>query len=93
MRNSWKHFWSLERPVNPTPQDLMGVLAQMGIRANLELWQGPKLRPLDIEDDVKFLRIRLCLDESRDIEIRRYLESQQPMESRALATIWWDVQS
>jgi SAM-dependent methyltransferase len=93
MRNSWKHFWNLDRPVNPTPQDLVEVLEEMGISANLELWNGPKLRRLDIEDDIKFLRIRLCLDDSKDDEIRKYLESQQSMESRALATIWWDVQN
>jgi SAM-dependent methyltransferase len=92
MRDSWKHFWNLDRPVNPTPQDLIAVLAEMGIAADLELWQGPKLRPLNIEDDVRFLRIRLCLDSSRDQEIRQFLESQKPMESRALATIWWDVE-
>ena len=91
MRDSWKHFWDLDRPVNPTPQDLIGVLAKMGIGANLEMWQGPKLRPLNIEDEVRFLRIRLCLDSSRDAEIQKFLEAQQPMQSRALATIWWDV--
>lgn len=93
MRNAWKQFWNLERPVNPTPQDLIEVLKQMGIEANLELWQGPKLRPLDIEDDIRFLRIRLCLDSARDPEIRQFLESQAPMESRALATIWWDAKN
>lgn len=92
MRDSWKHFWNLDRPVNPTPQDLIEVLAELGITANFELWQGPKLRPLNIEDDVRFLRIRLCLDSSRDLEIRQFLEAQKPMESRALATIWWDVE-
>ena len=91
MRNAWKHFWDLERPVNPTPKDLIEVLKQMGIAANLELWQGPKLRPLDIEADIRFLRIRLCLDSSRDAEIREFLVTQEPMEHRALATIWWDV--
>ena len=91
MRDSWKHFWDLDRPVNPTPRDLIEVLAQMGIVANLELWQGPKLRPLNIEDDVRFLRIRLCLDSSRDADIQKFLEAQQPMQFRALATIWWDV--
>ena len=91
MRDSWKHFWDLDRPVNPTPQDLIEVLKQMGIEANLELWQGPKLRPLNIEDDVRFLRIRLCLDSSRDSDIQKFLAAQQQMQSRALATIWWDV--
>ena len=93
MRNAWKKFWDLDRPVNPTPQDLIEVLKQMGIDANLELWQGPKLRPLDIEDDVRFLRIRLCLDSSRDSEIREFLESEESSAFRDLATIWWDVKN
>ena len=91
MRNAWKTFWDLDRPVNPTPHDLIEVLKEMGITAKLELWQGPKLRPLSLENDVLFLRIRLCLDSSRDSEIREFLEKQEPMPSRALATIWWDV--
>ena len=91
MRDSWKHFWDLDRPENPTPQNLIEVLAQMGIAANLELWEGPKLRPLSIDDDVRFLRIRLCLDSSRDSDIRQFLLAQEPMQSRSLATIWWDV--
>lgn len=93
LRSAWKHFWNLERPINPTPQDLIEVLKQMGIEANLELWQGPKLRPLDIEDDIRFLRIRLCLDSARDPEIKEFLATQEPMEYRALATIWWDVKN
>jgi SAM-dependent methyltransferase len=90
MRKAWKTFWDLDRPVNPTPQDLIEVLEQMGISANLELWQGPKLRPIPIEDEIRFLRIRLCLDDSRDADLRDFIEAQEPMESRALATIWWD---
>jgi SAM-dependent methyltransferase len=91
MRNAWNTFWDLDRPTNPTPQDLIEVLEQMGINANLELWQGPKLRPLEIEEDIRFLRIRLCLDSSRDPEIREFLEAQEPTNARALATVWWDV--
>lgn len=90
MRKAWKTFWDLDRPANPTPQDLIEVLAEMGITANLELWQGPKLRPIPIEDEIRFLRIRLCLDDSRDADLRDFIEAQEPMESRALATIWWD---
>lgn len=90
LRKAWKTFWDLDRPVNPTPQDLIEVLEQMGISANLELWQGPKLRPIPIEDEIRFLRIRLCLDDSRDADLRDFIAAQEPMESRALATIWWD---
>jgi SAM-dependent methyltransferase len=90
LRSAWKHFWNLDRPTNPTPDDLMNVLSEVGIEAHLELWSGAKLRPLAIENEIEFLRIRLCLDSSRDGDIRKFLENQQPMETRELATIWWD---
>ena len=90
LRSAWKHFWNLDRPINPTPEDLMKVLAELGINANLELWQGPKLRPLDVQDEIKFLRIRLCLDSTRDQEIEEFISTRPTMASRALATIWWD---
>ena len=90
LRSAWKHFWNLDRPSNPTPEDLMNVLANLGIDAKLELWQGPKLRPLDVNDEIKFLRIRLCLDSTRDQEIEEFIGTRPSMASRALATIWWD---
>lgn len=87
---AWKYFWNLERPQAPTPEDLKDVLLEMGIDANLELWDGHSRQERNLEGAVKFTRIRLCLPESRDPEVRDYLEKHPPSEMRPLATIWWD---
>jgi len=89
-RGAWQHFWKIERPINPTPNDLMDVLAELGISAHLELWDGPTVKALPLEDEVRFLRIRLCLDSSKDPEIREFIEAEPAPAQRALATIWWD---
>ena len=91
-RGAWKHFWKIERPINPTPQDLMRVITEIGIDAHLELWHGPTVKALPIDDEVRFLRIRLCLDSSKDSEIRQFIAAESAPAHRALATIWWDKQ-
>jgi SAM-dependent methyltransferase len=88
---AWLHFWGLERPTAPGPADLQAVLADMGIAANVDVWSHGKVRPVAIDDDVRFTRIRLCLPESRDAEVREFLAAQPRPETRALATVWWDV--
>lgn len=93
MASAWRHFWNLERPTTPTPHDLMEVLHEMGIAAHLELWDGESVRRIDPELEAHFLRIRLCLPEEREPEVRAFLEAAPPPGPRALATIWWDVQS
>ena len=88
---AWKHFWNLDRPKNPTPQDLMNVLKALGINAHLLLWEGQLRQERNMDDAVRFTRIRLCLPESRDTEVRQFLEHHPASEIRPLATIWWDI--
>jgi SAM-dependent methyltransferase len=88
----WKHFWKLERPTEPTPALLMEVLAEMGIAANCELWEGELRAEQNLDDQTRFVRIRLCLTEGRDKEIRELLTRRPRPHVRPLATIWWDVQ-
>jgi len=88
----WKHFWNLDRPMQPTPNDLMAVLHELGIKAHLELWDGSMRTEADLESQAHFSRIRLCLPEFRESEVRDFLESQPKIAIRSLATIWWDVQ-
>lgn len=88
---AWQHFWGLERPTAPGPGDLQSVLADVGIEAQVELWSHGKVRPVAIDDDVRFTRIRLCLPESRDDDVREFLESRPRAETRELATVWWDL--
>lgn len=88
---AWKHFWGIERPTSPTPTDLMNVLQELGIDAHCELWEGQLGRPLDMDQEAHFMRIRLCLPTEREQDVREYLESAPRLTQRALATIWWDV--
>jgi SAM-dependent methyltransferase len=47
----WKHFWDVDRPTTPTPNDLMTILHDLGFEAHQELWDG-KIRQ---EGDIKTL--------------------------------------
>ncbi len=87
----WKHFWNLDRPTQPTPEDLMAVLEELGITAHLEMWDGSMRTEADLESQAYFSRIRLCLPESRESEVCDFLLSQPKVAIRNLATIWWDV--
>lgn len=87
----WKHFWNLDRPIDPTPDQLMDVLKELGIEANLELWDGSMRTEADLASQAHFSRIRLCLPESREGEVLEFLQTQPKVAIRNLATIWWDT--
>lgn len=91
LSEAWKFFWELDRPENPTPRDLVDVLTELGINAHLQLWDGQLRQERNMDDAVRFTRIRLCLPESRETEVRRFLENHPASEIRPLATIWWDL--
>jgi hypothetical protein len=86
----WKHFWNLERPVDPTPGDLMKVLQELGYEAHLELWDGAMRQESDLAQLAHYSRIRLCLPASREGEVLNFLKDQPLPVRRNLATIWWD---
>ncbi|MDE3065432.1 MAG: class I SAM-dependent methyltransferase [Acidobacteriota bacterium] len=91
MSGAWRHFWDLARPDRPTPEDLMAVLAEMGLDARREQWRGPARAATDLEQAAHFLRVRLCLPASREREVYDYVSSAPPQLDRELSTIWWDV--
>jgi SAM-dependent methyltransferase len=91
MSGAWRHFWNLERPEDPTPSDLLDVLHDLGIDAHREQWSGPMRVEQNLDQAAHFMRIRLCLPESREGEVRAFLESHQAPLARELSTIWWDV--
>jgi SAM-dependent methyltransferase len=91
MSGAWQHFWNLERPTQPTSEDLMHVLKEIGIGAHLENWTGPLRDRVDLERDSEFMRIRLCLPPERAPEVRQYLIDHPLPKQREIATIWWDV--
>ncbi len=73
LSEAWKHFWKLDRPENPTPQDFMDVLLELGINGHMQLWDGQLRQERNLNDAVRFTRIRLCLPESREPEVRDFL--------------------
>ena len=88
----WKHFWNLDRPIDPTPGQLVDVLAEIGISAHLELWSGPMRTESSLEQLAHYSRIRLCLPASREVEVLEFLSGQPQITERQLATIWWDCE-
>jgi SAM-dependent methyltransferase len=91
MSDAWQHFWDLERPRDPTPEDLLAVLEELGLTPRLELWDGPMRTEQNLSQAAHFMRIRLCLPEEREGEVLEFLEASESPHVRSLATVWWDV--
>ncbi len=89
--SAWKHFWNLDRPTAPTPQDLVNVLKELGIDAHLLLWNGKLPVEQDLDEAVRFMRIRMCLPAAKDTDVRIFMQENPQSETRPLATIWWDL--
>ncbi|HVA53323.1 MAG TPA: class I SAM-dependent methyltransferase [Acidimicrobiales bacterium] len=91
MSAAWQHFWQLERPREPTSSDLVDVLDEIGIQAHRQSWHGASRTELNPERAAHFTRIRLCLPQSREDEVREFLAAQPAAQVRELSTIWWDT--
>ncbi len=93
MDDLWLHFWNLTRPTGPTAQDALEAIREAGYEAQIDHFDdGPRqsLQSMSIEKQVEFTRVRLCLSDSSDAELRTMLlhRIEQP---RKLAAIWWDT--
>ena len=89
--DAWRHFWGLERPTEPTADDLAEVLAGLGLDA--ERWDVPR-PPLarataDIASRVPSARRRLCLTADRDEELAAYLDAHEPAWSDTDVVFRW----
>jgi len=89
--DAWRHFWDLERPTEPTADDLGEVLA--GLDLDAERWEVPR-PPLarasaDPSSLVRSARRRLCLTEDRDDEIASYLDAHEPAWSDTDVVFRW----
>ena len=92
MSDGWKHFWNLIRPTVPQAGDLISILDEMGIRANIEYFESEILLDKKVEGANGFIRRRLCLPEERQGEIVAFLAENPRPDRRQLAVIWWDIQ-
>jgi SAM-dependent methyltransferase len=95
----WLRFHGLVRPERPTADDLLAILAAMGVAASSHRWRrsaGPDYTSLAELADVT--RRRLCLPPERADEVAAALadlgvDSRHPVDlgssGRELVTIWW----
>ena len=90
MDKLWKHFWKLDRPKDPSPADLIEVLKEIGINAQVKYWPGTVRQESNIDQAAEFMRLRLCLPKAREAEVKEFLAKQPRTDERDLATIWWD---
>lgn len=90
----WREFWGLERPSGPTSEDCLAVVREAGADAVLETWVDEAFSArarLTPEQQAHFMRIRLCLPETREPEVAAFLAAADEPPARRTATIWWDV--
>ncbi len=89
---AWKHFWNIDRPEEPTASQLVEIVKSLGINPETSsfLRDSEETRPLDV-DLVESIRQRICLDASRDPEIREFL-NDNPVRQLKSRLIWWTKQ-
>lgn len=83
------HGW--DRPDGPTADDLLAVLAAMGMVVQVTRWHK-QMGVLGEAggDPVAFLRRRLCVGPERDGELGALLAAHPPPVEREVVTIAWD---
>lgn len=97
----WLRFHGLVRPTGPTADDLLAVLAAMGIRAESERWQRPGGPDYEnFAELTEVTRRRLCLPPERADDVGEALaesgiDPEHPVDlgssGRDVVTIWWDA--
>ena len=90
----WQYFWGIDRPLTPTSDDLVACAREVGVAAQVEVWNDPAWgNRADVSSDerIAMVRVRLCLTPDRDPEIARVLSEQGPPPTHQVATVWWDV--
>jgi SAM-dependent methyltransferase len=95
----WQRFWGLTRPDGPTADEVLAILAAMGLRASSERWTRPGGRDYaSFADMTDVTRRRLCLPPERADEVAGALtdlgvDPGQPVDlgssGREVVTIWW----
>jgi SAM-dependent methyltransferase len=96
----WLRFHGLVRPVGPTSDDLLEILAAMGIAAGSQRWGRPGGRDYEsFAELTDVTRRRLCLPPERAGEVAEALMElgvapDRPADigtaGRDVVTIWWD---
>jgi precorrin-6B methylase 2 len=88
----WRVMHGIERPTRPTANDLLDVVAELDIKANVEWWQLPP--PPHAHSRAELLASvarRVCVPESRYAELDAAIGEHYVTAPRDVATIWWDT--
>ncbi len=85
----WRRFWGIERPSGPTADDLIAVLGELGVDAEVARGSRPSRRDRTDPAQVAMVRRQLCLPAEREPEVAVALAGlpDQPVETVAA---WWD---
>jgi SAM-dependent methyltransferase len=96
----WLRFHGLVRPDRPTADDLLAILAGMGMRASSQRWSRPAGRDYgSFAELTDVTRRRLCLPPDRADEVAAALtelgiDPGHPVDlgtsGREVVTIWWE---
>lgn len=95
----WLRFHGLVRPDRPTADDLLAILAAMGLQASSHRWSRPGGRDYaSFAELTNVTRRRLCLPPARAADVAAALtdlgiDPSRPVDlgtsGRELVTIWW----
>ncbi|HVE97330.1 MAG TPA: methyltransferase domain-containing protein [Pseudonocardiaceae bacterium] len=83
----WAHFHGLHRPPPATVDDVLAVLAEVGIHPQTQRWTRPA-QPRNPEAEVTFSLRRLCLPVQRRDEVAEAVARLGPRH-RDLVTVSW----
>jgi SAM-dependent methyltransferase len=95
----WLLFHGVERPEGPTANDVLAILAAMGLRAGHTEWNRPAQADYATGSElVETTRRRLCLPPERasdvDVALRKAGHLGLPPDlgtsGRSVVTIWWE---
>ena len=100
LNDLWFRFHGLRRPDGPTADDLLAILAALGVQASHQRWRRAAGNDYSsFADLVDVTRRRLCLPLERSAEVATALEesgidaaspSDLGTSGRDLVTIWWN---
>lgn len=87
----WRQFWDLDRPSEPSADDALAVIHEIGIEATLEVGSAGALRrEASVEARAVTAARMLCLGPDRLPEVENAVRSLAPRSDQR-AVIWWDA--
>ena len=86
----WDRLHGVPKTAGPTIDDAVAVAAEAGISVEIERWdESFDLAARTDDEQLAFLRRRLCLGDERDDELRSVLADVGVPGLRPVATMWW----